>query len=122
MNKNSELILKIINDSNEHLVAESIYLKLKESGKNISMATVYNNLNRLCEEGRVRRLCVDRHTDRFDHIDKHDHLVCKKCGRITDFCFDDLTETLEKQIGDSILSYDLKVDYICPECKNKNKR
>ena len=49
---------------------------------------------------------------------RHDHLVCKKCGTFSDINFEDLTENLEKQLGEGILSYDLKVFYLCPKCRD----
>ncbi len=123
MSKNAELILNIINKCNDHPTAETVYQRVRNSGDHLSMATVYNNLNRLCDEGKIQRVCVDGHKDRFDHIDRHDHLVCKKCGRIMDFCFSDLTDSLRLQSGENILSYELKVDYICSECrKEKGKK
>ena len=63
--------------------------------------------------------------DRYDAAPKHDHLVCKHCGKIMDISFEDLTAPLRKQLGEDFLSYDLKVYYICPECRKaeeQNKR
>ena len=48
------------------------------------MATVYNHLHQLCEAGQIRRICVDGQPDRYDRMVRHDHLVCRKCGRLTD--------------------------------------
>ena len=45
MTKNARSILDIINDSDSHLTAEQIYLKLKEKNKTVVLATVYNNLS-----------------------------------------------------------------------------
>ncbi len=119
MKKNAEIILDAINKSNDHMTADELYMNLVKSGNRVSMATVYNNLNKLCADGMVRRLTIEGHSDRFDKTKKHDHLVCKKCGKIADFCFSDLTKLLEKELGDEILSYDLKADYICKDCKKK---
>jgi len=121
MSKNADLILKTINNSNDHMTAEELFIYLNQNGNHISMATVYNNLNKLYEEGLIRKLCINGQSDRYDKLIPHDHLVCKKCGRLADFYFSDLTEALETQLGEKILSYDLKVDYICPECRKKIK-
>ena len=57
--------------------------------------------------------------DRYDRIEKHDHLVCQKCGKLSDVRFDDLTPALQKQFGDTFVSYDLKIFYICPDCRTE---
>lgn len=80
------------------------------------MATVYNNLSYLCEQGLIRKISVDGYSDRYDKIEKHDHLICKKCGKISDIMLEDLTSKHQNQTDISILSYELKLNYICDEC------
>ena len=41
--------------SHGHMTAEQVYDALRQSGYHVALATVYNNLNRLSEEGRVRK-------------------------------------------------------------------
>lgn len=119
MTKNAQIILKIINESTCHPTAEEIYLRMKEEYGKVVLATVYNNLNSLCEAGLIRRIVMENAPDRFDKTLRHDHLVCDKCGKIADFFMDDLTELLENKLGDKIYSYDLMCHYICPECKEE---
>lgn len=119
MTKNGKLILEIINHSNDHLTAEQIFLRLKKTMPKIVLATVYNNLNTLFEDGLIRKVSVAGSPDRYDKVLPHDHLVCKKCGKLSDIKFSDLTESLSTQLGEPILSYDLKVSYICPECRKQ---
>ena len=59
--------------------------------------------------------------DRYDRIQRHDHLVCKKCGKLLDIDLGDLTMQLEKKAGIPILSYDLKLLYLCEECRKKTQ-
>ena len=117
MTANAELILNIINTSDDHLTAEQIYLRLKENSSKTVLATVYNNLKTLHENELIRKVSVEGCPDRYDKVTKHDHLVCKQCGQLTDIVLDDLTKKLETEIGEAILSYDLKVSYICPACR-----
>ena len=67
-------------------------------------------------------LSVSCNPDRYDKIVKHDHLVCKKCGALSDICLSDLTAQLQEQISEEIISYDLKVNYICPFCRSKAEK
>lgn len=117
MGKYAKRILDMIQESQEHMTAEEIFLQLKKTEPRVVLATVYNNLNLLSREGRIRRISVEGAADRYDKVKRHDHLVCRSCGKLSDICFADLTGNLEKQLGEGILSYDLKVFYVCPDCR-----
>lgn len=121
MTKNAKLILGIINNSKEHLTAEQIYLRLQEESTRVAFATVYNNLSSLYEQGLIRKVTVEGFPDCYDKMKRHDHLFCKKCGKLSDIVLEDFTERLQKEIGISILSYDLKINYICAECLAEEK-
>ena len=122
MTKYAKQILDIINASSEHLTAEKIYLRLKESNSKVVLATVYNNLNWLYEQDQIRKVSLEGYPDCYDKNIKHDHLVCKKCGALSDICFNDLTAQLQAQVQEEIISYDLKVNYICPSCRSKAEK
>ena len=119
MTRYAQQILDIINESTDHLTAEMIYLRLKASNSKVVLATVYNNLNLLYEQDKIRKVSVEGYPDRYDKTVKHDHLVCKKCGALSDIRLSDLTAQLQAQIPEEIISYDLKVNYICPSCRRK---
>lgn len=120
MTKYEKDIFVIINTSRDHLTVEQIFHKLREIHPQVVLATVYNNLNRLLEEGLIRRVSVEGMPDRYDRMERHDHLVCRNCGKLADVTLADLTASLKQQLGDQVLSYDLKVYYICPDCREKN--
>lgn len=122
MTKYEAKIFNIINTSHDHLTSEEIFLKLKEEEPKVVLATVYNNLNRLCENGEINRLSISGQPDRYDKKIRHDHLVCTVCGSIADFSFLNLTGSIEKELGEQIIGYDLKISYVCPKCKQKNRR
>lgn len=123
MTRYEQLIFNLINESTDHMTADQVFAKLRETCPGVSLATVYNNLKKLNEANLVRKVVVEGSPDRYDRIAKHDHLVCRKCGKLADVRFGDLTESLAKQLGDfgeSPLTYDLKVYYVCPECRGEN--
>lgn len=117
MTRYAKMILDIINNSSDHLTAEQIYLILKNKNEKVVLATVYNNLAALYKEGLIRKVLVEGCSDRYDRVKRHDHLVCKNCGKIMDITLDDLTATLQKQLGFNIDSYDLRVNYFCEDCR-----
>jgi len=119
MKRYANAILTLINESSNHLTAEQVFLELKKTEPKIVLASVYNNLNALTEKGLIRKVSLDGQANRYDKIKKHDHLVCRKCGRLADFEFGDLTENLSAQLHSDVFKYDLKVFYECSECRNK---
>ena len=112
-------ILTIINTFKEHMTAEQIFLTLKKTYPSVVLATVYNNLNNLYAQGKIRKISIEGCPDRYDKNTKHDHLICRCCGKLSDIYLSDLTMDLERQMGFSIEGYDLKVQYVCPECRKK---
>ena len=117
MTKYEKEIYRIVNSSRDHMTAEQMFSALREVYPTVSLATIYNNLNRLGEEGLVGRISVEGSPERFDRAEKHDHLVCERCGRLADVSFDDLTASLRAQLGEDFSYYDLKVYYLCPQCR-----
>ena len=101
------------------MTAEGIFDVLRQTYPTVVLATVYNNLNRLWQENLIRKVSVEGMPDRYDRIQRHDHLVCKGCGRLLDIDLGDLTSQLEQKAGISILSYDLKLTYLCEDCRKK---
>ena len=119
MTKYGKKNLEIVSSSGSHMTAEEIFDALRQTYPSVVLATVYNNLNRLWQENRIRKVSVEGMPDRYDRIQRHDHLVCKRCGRLLDIDLGDLTSQLEQKAGMSIMSYDLKLTYVCEDCQNK---
>lgn len=119
MTKYAKKICEIVEQSYSHMTAEQVFQALRQVYPTVVLATVYNNLNRLCDMGLIRRVTQEGMPDRYDRIQRHDHLLCKQCGKLLDVDLTDLTEQFQKQIGVLILAYDLKLMYICDDCKNK---
>lgn len=120
MTKYEEKIYNIINASTDHMTTDEIYKALKEIEPKVVLATVYNNVNKLVKEGKVIKLSIEGQVDRYDKLLKHDHLICSECGKIGDFTFTDFTEELEEELGEVIEGYDLRIHYVCKECREKN--
>lgn len=121
MTKQRTLILQILNQPDRHhLTADEIFFLAKLQMPTIAMATVYNNLNALCDAGVISRFHTDGGADCFDRVtEKHDHLFCDSCGRLTDLRLPDLATSLSRSVGTPINSYDLTVHYTCPDCQKR---
>ena len=114
MTKYAEQILDLVLRSAEHPTAEQIFWQMKQKNPKIAQATVYNNLNALVADGKLIRLPQPGSPDRYDNTTRHDHLICTRCGALTDFRFTDLTRDIESALGARIRSYDLRIHYVCP--------
>ena len=62
------LILDAINRIGGHSTADEIYDNLKDDYPSLGRATVYRNLNKLAEEGQIRRVCVPGGADCFEKM------------------------------------------------------
>lgn len=113
----AKMILDLVNRPDHHYTAEGIFLELKKENPKIVLATVYNNLKSLCDQKLIRKVSVEGQPDRYDRIVRHDHLVCRRCGRLSDIKLSDLTESLRRQTGIIDLTYDLRINYLCPRCR-----
>ena len=121
MTKYAKKIREIIATSRSHMTAEQVFEALRQTYPTVVLATVYNNLNKLCAEGLVRKVSLEGMPDRYDRIEKHDHLVCKRCGKLADINLADLTEQLQRQVQVPLLSYDLKLMYLCDDCRKREQ-
>ena len=121
MTKYEREIYHIITGSVKHLTVEQIYMEIKNKYPKVVLATVYNNVNKLWKAGLIRKVSVENMPDRYDRLTRHDHLVCQRCGRLADISFEDLTASLRRQLGEDFFSYDLKVFYLCPDCRKQRE-
>jgi Fur family peroxide stress response transcriptional regulator len=77
-------ILTCIKSANNHPTADWIFNQVRAQIPNISLGTVYRNLNQLVSSGLIgayqygKTVCYDGVTDR------HDHFRCSNCKKIID--------------------------------------
>lgn len=117
-----EAILNFLKDRKDHPTAETVYISIRETLPNISLGTVYRNLNQLSSCGQILRLSCDGKTDHFDACtDPHYHFVCKNCGAVKDMYMEPLSEIIE-QANDSSPYFVDEVSILfsgtCDDCLN----
>ncbi|EXJ09483.1 MULTISPECIES: ferric iron uptake transcriptional regulator [Nitrincola] len=71
----------------EHFSAEDIYKMLMEQGEDVGLATVYRVLTQFESAGLVCRHHFEGGHSVFElaRDDDHDHMVCIKTGRVSEF-------------------------------------
>jgi Fur family peroxide stress response transcriptional regulator len=95
--KQSEIIKADITGRCDHPTAAMVYESVRRMSPNISLGTVYRNLDRLVVGGKIMRISVPRRADRFDvTVKEHYHLVCERCGRTADVESARITRALKR--------------------------
>ena len=121
-----EAIYNAVHASKVHPTAEWVYEALKPEYPDLSLGTVYRNLNTFCKSGKLHSVGVINGQERFDaDTTKHSHFVCGTCGRVLDV-FEPLVsaETLagiERKYALRIFSEDIIFNGTCPDCQEKPK-
>ena len=84
-----ESIKHFLAETKEHPTADTVYLHVKKQFPNISLGTVYRNLNLLTDLGEAVKISTPDGGDRFDgRLEPHNHFLCTKCGRLLDLDLD----------------------------------
>lgn len=119
----NQKILDMVICSEGHLTAEEAFLLAKKKKIDVSVASIYRILGKLADDGYITRFSVAGRPDVFDKtLSQHEHLICSKCGKVTDIHIPDLKKSLSKQTGIDIDSYKLSINYICDDCRKKEKK
>ena len=118
--KHKEKIYEIIYSNPLHLTADDIYYKLREVDSSVGIATVYRNIAKLVEEGKVLKLCSAGDKDRFDaNTNAHYHFYCVRCGYIEDVDYIDdihIDEQIFAHSGHKVCCHELVIRGICKKC------
>lgn len=113
-----ELIFETLKGTTEHPTAEMIYQWLKPENPNLSLGTVYRNLNLLADEGAIIRMAFP--VERYDaNTVPHPHFRCGACGCVydLDLPYDDgLDERALRASGHRVTGHELIFHGTCAAC------
>lgn len=119
------LIYETVRALGNHPNAEEIYRTVRQQLPEISLGTVYRNLNLLEEMGQLVRIHTGVGPDRFDAtLELHPHLVCSSCGGVFDLdcCIGqemDLLKQAFERSGAQIDRVQARAFGICEHCRDK---
>lgn len=114
-------LLEEAHGKNRHLSAEDVFLRLRDTGEDIGLATVYRVLTQFQDAGLVIKHNFDAEQAVFElgSGEHHDHLVCLRCNRITEFS-DAVIEQRQQDIalrhGFRLTHHSLCLYGICADC------
>ena len=110
--------------SKSHPSAEAIYNELKPTIPDLSLGTVYRNLNLFREQGSVICVATVDGVERFDgNVSPHVHFICTDCNAVIDLedmtVPQSLTSAAERSCGGKVTECQLSFTGKCQSCINK---
>ena len=126
-----EEICRVLSQTDEHLSAEEIYMKVHKVYPSVGLTTVYRTLELLVDMGLVSRFVFGDGKARYELAigpkgqRHHHHLVCTKCGRVVDYSdfvdeekelLDKTEKMLSKRYNFKILSHQIHFYGLCDKC------
>jgi len=104
-----------------HLSAEDVYRMLLSGGEDVGLATVYRVLTQFEQAGLLVRhhFESDKAVFELNQGGHHDHIVCLQCGRVEEFCDEEIEMRQKKaaeERGFTIHEHSL---YIYADCVKK---
>lgn len=116
-------ILEYLRSTTAHPSAETVYTELKQQIPDLSMGTVYRNLNLFRQQGLASVVATVRGVERFDaNTDPHVHFICSHCDSVIDLMDMEVPEILKNQAsrcsGGRADGCQLSFTGLCGECLN----
>ncbi len=123
--KQKEIVLDTLKSLKTHPTIKELYEEVKKKDNTIGQATVYRNINKLYDNGLIRKVQVGDNIDHYDgNLNSHYHLKCNECGKIMDI-FDnrcnELISTICKEQKIEVDNYELILSGKCSKCISKEK-
>lgn len=125
-------ILDVLVSTHDHLSAEDIYMRVHKDYPAVGLTTVYRTLEAFTDLGMLvhfdfgdKRLRYEL-AEEFSPKKHHHHLICRKCGQITDYtdflknevCLIKSTESeLSKKYDFKIEAHQVHFYGLCRKCK-----
>ncbi len=121
LTRQREAVLHIIHQADKHLTAQEVYDRVRQQLPGIAYGTVYNALSYLMGAGLIQVVDVGNGPALYDrNLNRHDHLVCRRCGKVLDYAFEDLEQAMDqvaRATGFRIERAQALFVGLCPDCQ-----
>ncbi len=122
--KQRKQIIEILVNSIEPITSEEIYKKITESGENISLSTIYRNIEKLLKNNILIKDYTDSAVARYSiKNNEHRHrLKCMKCNKTVELkeCpLENIGEKIESDTGFKLKEHKLELAGYCSECTDE---
>lgn len=120
--KQRQIILDLLKHRCDHPTADDIFSEARRYAPNISLGTVYRNLEVLRQEGFVRVITVPGQSRRYDgNTTNHHHIRCSVCGAVEDLPAHALPEITSINVpGFKVSGWKLEIEGVCSRCRSTN--
>ena len=122
-----EVILEMLYNSDEHLTPEGLHhlIQEKHPDLNTGIATVYRTLSLLEDSEMVTSLSFGAQGKKYElgAKDHHDHIICTKCGSISEFVDEEIElrqKKIAEELGFIMQEHSMQIYGICKTCQTKN--
>ena len=126
MTSQRALILDIISQGKGHLDADEVYRLARERQPNLSLSTVYRNLQTLKRLGLIEELHFDESHHHYEVKPsvEHHHLVCLGCGKVVEFgcaLSQKMRQEIAREKGFEVTGVEVHMTGYCAKCRRKQK-
>ena len=120
-----DAILQYLQSVTDHPSAEKVFTQLKAQIPDLSMGTVYRNLNLFKQQGLAVSVATIKGVERFDgNTGPHVHFICQECDAVIDLMDmeipDSLKSVAEHSSGGQVAECQLCFTGICQDCLEKH--
>lgn len=125
--KHRNAILEVIENSDQPITAEQIFLDLKGKKTSINLSSVYRILESLVSKGLVIKSNItgdNKASYELNRLEHKHHLICSGCKKMfsVDGCpLEEYEKQLKVKMDFDITGHKLEIFGFCKECKQTNK-
>ena len=124
MTEQRRVVIRLIAEATNHPDVEELHRRAHALDPNMSLSTVYRNLNLLEKLGLVKRHEFADGRSRYEVVPArhHDHLIDVETGQVTEFQSPEIEQlqiAIARQHGYQIVDHRLEI-YVAPIGRSKN--
>lgn len=115
------MVWQAVKDDKSHPTADQVYERVRRKLPNISLGTVYRNLQKLVALKKLQVLMLGR-SQHFDPlVQRHQHFICEVCDRVYDVIVEGQREIRPAKLpeeGFTVTSHHLAFYGTCKGCSS----
>ncbi len=117
-------VYDVVSAAHDHPTAEEVCERVRRQVPQISLGTVYRNLQKLTADRQVRIVHLAERPARYDAmVQEHDHFLCESCGDVRDLTPAGARPNCSalRASGYQVRAHALTLYGLCPRCRRRRK-